>query len=120
MSRAKLFNITRLAKRRQPPPERIVCGKCGFDSGDSYAFCEGACPMPCSPHFDPQVQRIVALEQALALLITSQEEWEQAISKIIGRPPQVFERHIDKAKTVLADKPISRAGKGLPARAVNT
>lgn len=28
------------------------CPKCGASSGDSWAQCEGSCPMPMSPHYN--------------------------------------------------------------------
>ncbi len=31
--------------------EIIICPKCGQESGDAWAQCDGSCPMPMSPHF---------------------------------------------------------------------
>lgn len=36
-----------------PLEEPIVCPKCNYDSGDSWAQCGGSCPMEMSPHYDP-------------------------------------------------------------------
>jgi hypothetical protein len=35
----------------------MTCPKCGAESGDSWLQCEGSCPMPMSPHFDPNAQQ---------------------------------------------------------------
>ena len=93
--------------------ERPRCGKCGHVSGYSWSSCGGACPMPGSPVYSAETARIVALEQALALLIRSQQRWEDAVAVIIGRPPTVFERDIDVAKKVLLDAPVIDANKAL-------
>jgi hypothetical protein len=31
--------------------KEIICPKCGAVSGDSWANCEGKCPMPFSPYY---------------------------------------------------------------------
>jgi hypothetical protein len=52
-----------------PPPEECrglkpvedgyyECLKCGHRSGDSWAQCEGSCPVEQSPHYDPACLRI--------------------------------------------------------------
>lgn len=35
---------------------KVVCPKCKWVSGDDYAQCNGACPMPSSPHYDELVE----------------------------------------------------------------
>lgn len=91
----------------------IRCAKCNRESPDNWSSCGTTCPMPGSPVFSPDTQRIVALEQALALLIRSQQRWEDAVAVIIGRPPTVFERDIDVAKKVLLDAPVIDVKKAL-------
>jgi hypothetical protein len=34
------------------------CLKCGATSGDDWSQCEGSCPIPASPHFDPHCELI--------------------------------------------------------------
>lgn len=46
-------------------------------------------------------QRIEELENALNMLIKTQEDWETAVEAIIGRQPKVFPRAIDEAKRIL-------------------
>lgn len=45
--------------------------------------------------------RIRELEAALSEMIDAQDEWESAVGKILGRPPKVFNRVIDRARVVL-------------------
>lgn len=40
---------------------------------------------------------------ALKEMVDTQDEWEKAISKIIGRPPGVFTRAIDRARAALGE-----------------
>lgn len=93
--------------------EIIRCGKCNLESADNWSSCGSTCPMPGSPVYSADTARIVALEQALALLVRSQQRWEDAVAVIIGRPPTVFERDIDVAKKVLLDAPVIDVTKAL-------
>ena len=33
-----------------------ICPKCKYRSGDDWNQCKGSCPMPMSPHYDPQAK----------------------------------------------------------------
>lgn len=35
-------------------PGARACVKCGRESGDDWRQCEGSCPVPDSPHYDPE------------------------------------------------------------------
>lgn len=37
--------------------EKIICPKCGRDSGNNWKQCGSACPMPMSPHYKEGWQR---------------------------------------------------------------
>lgn len=43
------------------------------------------------------------LRASLKEMIETQDEWEHAVEKIVGRAPGVFERAIDRAKKVLEE-----------------
>ena len=36
------------------PDNLKTCPKCGFQSGDDWAQCEGSCPMELSPFYDAE------------------------------------------------------------------
>jgi hypothetical protein len=36
--------------------EGMQCPKCGARSGDDWRQCEGRCPLPMSPHYDPLLE----------------------------------------------------------------
>lgn len=42
------------------------------------------------------------LVAALREMVETQDEWEKSVSKIIGRPVTVFERAVDRARSVLS------------------
>lgn len=46
---------------------------------------------------------IERLRTALKEMIETQDEWERAVEKIVGRAPGIFERAIDRAKNVLEE-----------------
>lgn len=52
---------------------------------------------------DAKEKETVALRASLKEMIETQDEWERAIEKIIGRAPGVFNRAIDRAKKVLEE-----------------
>jgi hypothetical protein len=43
-------------KKKKKKMKEIQCPKCKSFSGDDWSSCEGHCPMPMSPHFDPDVE----------------------------------------------------------------
>lgn len=46
---------------------------------------------------------IEQLRASLKEMIETQDEWERAVEKIVGRAPSVFERAIDRAKKILEE-----------------
>lgn len=56
----------------------ISCPKCGAESGDDWSQCEGACPMPGSPHHNPLLTGFPTMEN---------DSIDEAVSTIISDAP---------------------------------
>lgn len=44
------------------------------------------------------------LREALTEMVRTQRDWEEAVGKIIGHPPNIFTRAIDRAEAALSHK----------------
>lgn len=60
----------------------IQCPKCRYVSGDSWAQCEGVCPMPMSPDYTPAA----ALHYGPPRTVTAEEAFNQPVEKVEHDP----------------------------------
>ena len=52
--KSKLEPVRREKQKKDMTENVTICPKCYAKSGDNWGQCRGSCPMPMSPHYDPE------------------------------------------------------------------